>query len=80
MTEQEAREALLVYLKTQDHRYLSPKLLMPVTGWSPMQYPVVTAHDEHTGNLCFSPVWSTRMRWAGHSTGSTGWPITAWRR
>lgn len=53
MTEQEAREALLVYLKTQDHRYLSPKLLMPVTGWSPMQYPVVTAHDEHTGNLCF---------------------------
>lgn len=53
MTEEQAREALLVYLKTQDHRYLSPKMLMPVAGWSPMQYPVVTAHDELTGNLCF---------------------------
>lgn len=53
MDEYKAREALLAYLKTQDHRYLSPKSLMPVEGWSPMLYPVATAHDEHTGNLCF---------------------------
>lgn len=53
MTEQEAREALLAYLRTQSHRYLSPGPFKPVEGWPPMEYPVVTAHDEHTGNLCF---------------------------
>jgi hypothetical protein len=50
MTEEQAREALLVYLKTQGHRYLSPT---PIECGPPMLYPVVTAYDEHTGNLCF---------------------------
>jgi len=57
MTEMEAREALLVYLKTQAQRYDWPRVMEnpywpPMRHAIPLRYPVVEVFDNDTGNCC----------------------------
>lgn len=45
MTEQEAQDALLKFLKILDYQYVAPQPLSPDECPAPLLHPVVTAYD-----------------------------------